>query len=47
MQKLGKAGLLRGNSEEELEAGFGGLKFCNSREGAGLGKGSAACKNVT
>lgn len=45
MQKLGKAGLLRGKLEEELEAG--GLKFCNSREGAGLGKGSEAFRNVT
>lgn len=38
MQKLGKARLLGGDLEAELEAGFGSLKFWNSRKKQGLRK---------
>lgn len=44
MQKLEKAGLLRGNLEVQLEAGFEDFKFCNSRKRAELVKGSQALR---
>lgn len=44
MQEVGKTSLPRGNLEVELEAGFEGLEFWNSRKAAGLAIGLGALR---
>ena len=48
MEEVGKTDIPRGNLDVELEAGFEGLEFWNSRKAAGLTKGMGtlrkACK---